>query len=119
MAKATGQPHARKKRKKWLKAAKGFYGGRHRLYRTAREVSERALQFSYIGRKRKKRDFRRLWIARINAAVRENGLKYSQFIHALKLANIHIDRKNLAELAVRSPRSFQAIVERAKTHITQ
>jgi len=119
MSKATGQIPAHKKRKRWVKSAKGFYGGRHRLYRTAREVSERALEFSYIGRKRKKRDFRRLWTARINAAVRANGLKYSQFIHALKLANIDIDRKNLAELAARSPKAFQTIVERAKTHLSQ
>ncbi len=107
---------AHRKRRKYVKAAKGFFGGRHRLYRTAREVVERAWQFQYAHRRLRKRDFRRLWIARINAAVRQHGMTYSRFINALKKANIQINRKMLAALAVEDPEVFGKIVETAKAN---
>ena len=100
--------------KKFLKLAKGFYGGRHRLYRTAREVVERAMQMAYIGRKLKKRDFRRLWIARINAATRQRGMSYSVFIAGLKNAGIELNRKVLAHIAYHEPEVFDKLVELAK-----
>src|SRR3972149_4377114 len=92
-----------KRRKKILKEARGFRGGRHRLYVPAKETLERALQFAYRDRRAKKRQFRRLWIARINAAAREHGLSYSRFLHGLKAADVAIDRKLLADLAVKDP----------------
>jgi len=97
-----------------LKAAKGFRGGRHRLYRTAKETLLRAGTFAYRDRKVRKRTFRRLWILRINAAVRQGGLTYSQFIHALQQADIALDRKQLAEMAVRDEAAFAALVQKAK-----
>ena len=105
---------SRARRKRVLRAAKGFRGGRHALYRTARETLDRALAFAYRDRRTKKRDFRKLWIARINAAVREHDLTYSRFINGLKEAGIELDRKALADLAVRSPDAFAAVVDRAK-----
>jgi large subunit ribosomal protein L20 len=106
---------ARAKRKKILKAAKGYRGGRGVLYRTARETVERALVFAYRDRRTKKRDFRKLWIARINAAARLNGLSYSRFISGLKKADVDINRKMLAELAVNDADSFTQLAEVAKT----
>ena len=102
---------AHRRHRKYIKAAKGFFGGRHRLYRTAREVVERAWNFQYIHRKMRKRDFRRLWIARINAATRQNGISYSKFMGAMKKADIEINRKMLATLAFEDPKAFTAIVE--------
>ena len=106
-----------KRRKKILKAAKGFRGGRHRLYVPAKETLERALQYAYRDRRTKKRQFRRLWIARINAAARQHGLSYSKFLHGLKAAEIEIDRKLLAELAVNDPAGFAKLAETAKANL--
>ena len=104
---------ARQRRKKILKLAKGFRGGRSKLFRTAADSVDKALMYAYRDRKQKKRDFRKLWIARINAGARMNGLSYSKFIHGLKLAGIDLDRKVLAELAISDPAAFTAIAERA------
>ncbi len=103
-----------RRHKKYLDMAKGFRGGRSRLYRTAREAVERSLAYSYVGRKNRKRDFRRLWILRINAGARVNGLSYSRFMHGLQKAGITLNRKVLADLAVREKEHFAAIVALAK-----
>ena len=105
------------KRKKILALAKGYRGTKSKLYRSAKESVERALNFAYTGRKLKKRDFRRLWIVRINAACRLNDIKYSQFVHGLSLAEIVLDRKVLADLAVKQPEAFAAVVAQAKDAI--
>jgi large subunit ribosomal protein L20 len=97
------------RRKKILKLAKGYRGTKSKLYRSAKESVERGLNFAYTGRKLKKRDFRSLWIVRIGAAARLNGLNYSQFMHGLKVAGIELDRKVLADLAVSQPESFAAL----------
>ena len=102
------------RRKKILKLAKGYRGTKSKLYRSAKESVERALNFAYTGRKLKKRDFRSLWIVRIGAAARINGLNYSQFMHGLKLAGIELDRKILADLAVHQPETFAEVVAQAK-----
>ena len=100
---------ARKRRKKVLKLAKGFRGGRSKLFRTAADAVDKALMYAYRDRRARKRDFRKLWIARINAAVRMNNISYSKFIRGLKLANIELDRKVLAELAISDPSGFGRI----------
>ncbi len=105
---------AHRRHRKFVQAAKGYYGGRHRLYRTAREGVERAWQFQYIHRKQKKRSYRRLWIARINAAARQNDITYSKLMGALRKANIDINRKMLALIAVEEPDVFSAIVNAIK-----
>lgn len=105
------------KRKKILALAKGYRGTKSKLYRSAKESVERALSFAYTGRKLKKRDFRKLWIVRINAACRLNGLKYSQFMHGLKLAEIELDRKVLADLAVKQPEAFATLAGQVKDAI--
>jgi len=102
------------KRKKILKLAKGYRGTKSKLYRSAKESVERGLNFAYTGRKLKKRDFRSLWIVRIGAAARLNGLNYSQLMHGLKLAGIELDRKVLADLAAKQPEAFKAVAEQAK-----
>jgi len=102
------------KRKKILSLAKGYRGTKSKLYRSAKESVERALNFAYTGRKLKKRDFRKLWIVRINAACRLNDIKYSQFIHGLSLAEIELDRKVLADMAVKQPEAFATVVGQAK-----
>jgi len=102
------------KRKKILKQSKGYWGARHKLYKTAKEAVERSLLYSYRDRRQKKREFRRLWIVRINAASREHGLSYSQFMAGLKRAGIDLDRKVLAELAVNNPGSFTELAAVAK-----
>ena len=104
-----------RRHKKFLDAAKGFRGARHRLYRTAREAVERAWQNSFAGRKQRKRDFRALWIMRINAGARLGGLSYSRFMHGLKLAGIALNRKVLANLAIEHKDDFAAVVEQAKS----
>ena len=114
MPRATNNPASRRRRKRVLKQAKGFVGGRRKLYRTARETVEKSLQYAYRDRKARKRDFRRLWIVRINAAAREHGLSYSQFMHGLKSAGIDIDRKILADLAVRDREAFAELVTAAR-----
>ena len=106
-----------RRHKKYLSAAKGFRGGRSRLYRTAREAVERSMQYSYVGRKQRKRDFRTLWILRINAGARELGLTYSQFTNGLKKASIEIDRKVLADIAVHDKAAFAGIVEQVKAKL--
>ena len=105
---------AHRRHKKYLDLAKGFRGGRSKLYRTAREAVERSLVYSYRDRKVRKREFRKLWILRINAAARENGLSYSRLMDGLKKADIVLDRKVLADLAVHEPEAFGAIVAQAK-----
>ncbi len=102
------------KRKKILKLAKGYRGTKSKLYRSAKESVERGLNFAYTGRKLKKRDFRSLWIVRIGAAARLNGLNYSQFMHGLKVAGIELDRKVLADLAANSPDAFTALSGQVK-----
>ncbi|HHX69926.1 MAG: 50S ribosomal protein L20 [Miniphocaeibacter sp.] len=105
---------AHAKHKKVLKAAKGYYGSKSTLYRTANQAVIKSMTYSYIGRKRRKRDFRQLWIARINAASRQNGLSYSKFMHGLKKANINMNRKMLSEMAINDPNAFAQLVEIAK-----
>ncbi|MFN2498109.1 MAG: 50S ribosomal protein L20 [Pyrinomonadaceae bacterium] len=102
------------RRKKILKLAKGYRGTKSKLYRSAKESVERGLNFAYTGRKLKKRDFRSLWIVRIGAAARLNGLNYSQLMHGLKLAEIELDRKVLADLAVNQPDAFKEVTVQAK-----
>jgi len=102
------------RRKKILKQAKGFYGKRKNVYTVAKNVVEKGMTYSYVGRKLKKREYRRLWIARINAAVREEGLTYSQFIHLLSTKGIGLDRKVLADLAMNNPESFKALITQVK-----
>lgn len=106
------------RRKKILALAKGYYGTKSKLYRQAKESVERALNFAYTGRKLKKRDFRRLWIVRINAACRLNEIKYSQFVHGLKVAGIELDRKVLADLAVKQPEAFANLAGQAKNALS-
>jgi len=106
-----------RRHKKYLDMAKGFRGGRSVLYRTAREAVERSLAYAYVGRKLKKRDFRALWIMRINAAARENGLSYSRFMNGLAKAQISLNRKVLADMAVRSKDDFAKLVELAKSKL--
>ena len=102
------------RRKKILKLAKGYRGTKSKLYRSAKESVERGLNFAYTGRKLKKRDFRSLWIVRIGAAARLNGLNYSQLMHGLKLAGVELDRKVLADLAVNQPDAFKEVAAQAK-----
>ncbi len=104
---------ARKRRKKVLKLAKGYRGGRSKLFRTASDAVDKALMYAYRDRKVRKRDFRKLWIARINAAARIHNLSYSKFIHGLKLAGVELDRKVLAELAISDPSGFAQIANLA------
>ena len=104
----------RNKRKKLLAITKGFFLGKSKLYKFAKEAADRAGNFAYVGRKRKKRDFRRLWIVRINAAAREHDISYSQFIAGLRRAGVELDRKSLAEIAARDPQAFGKLVESAK-----
>ena len=115
MPRATNSVSSRKRRKKVLKLAKGYWGGRSRLNRTAQEAVDRAQRYAYRDRRRRKRDLRRLWIIRINAAARLNGLSYSQLINGLGRARIDINRKILADLAVRNPEAFAAIAAEAKS----
>ena len=107
----------KKRKKKVLKLAKGYWGGRSRLFRTAQEAVDRAQPYAYRDRRQRKRDFRRLWISRINAAARLNGISYSQLVHGLDKGGIVINRKILADLAVRDPSAFTAVVERARSHL--
>ncbi len=117
MARVKKALNARKKHKKVLKLAKGYYGGKSKLFRPANEAVMRALRSAYTGRKLRKRDFRKLWISRINAGARMNGLSYSKFINGLKRANIEINRKMLSEMAIHDPEGFKGLVEIAKENI--
>lgn len=114
MPRARGVVPGRARRKEVLSAARGNFGGRSRLFKSAKETVLRGLQYAYEHRRRKKRDFRQLWITRINAAAREHGLSYSMFISGLKKANVDIDRKLLAELAVRDAEAFKQLATVAK-----
>ena len=114
MARTARSTHARKKRRKVLKQARGYRGTKHTSYKRAKEQVWKSGVYAYQGRKQRKRDFRSLWIQRINAAAREHGLSYSQFVHGLKLAEIDLDRKILADLAATEPTAFAAVVDKAK-----
>ena len=109
--------NAVKKRRKIFKLSKGYFGSKSRSYRIAREAVMKSLMYADIGRKRRKRDFRQLWIARINAAARQNGLSYSKFMHGLKVAGIDLNRKVLADIAVNDAAAFAALAEKAKAAI--
>ena len=117
MARIKGGLNAKKRHNRVLKLAKGYRGARSKQYRVAKQSVMRALTSSYAGRKERKRQFRRLWIARINAAARMNGLSYSKFMHGLKLANIDLNRKMLSEMAISDPEGFAALVEVAKSKL--
>ena len=106
--------NAVKKRRKILKLAKGYYGNKSKSYRIAREAVMKSLNYAYIGRRVKKRDFRKLWIARINAAAKQNGISYSKLMHGLKVAGINLNRKVLADIALNDAPAFTQLVEKAK-----
>lgn len=111
--------NAVKKRRKIMKLAKGYFGSKSRSYRIAREAVMKSLMYSFIGRRNKKRDFRKLWIARINAGARAYGLSYSKFMHGLKVAGINLNRKILADLAVNDSVAFKALADKASNAIAQ
>jgi len=117
MARATSAVPRHRKKKRYMKAARGYWGARSKLWRVAKNAVERGWVYSYRDRKNRKRDFRRLWITRINAAVREHGLSYSRFINGLKLAGIEVNRKILADLAVREPEAFKSLVQQVKARL--
>lgn len=119
MPRTSHAPARSKRKKKILKAAKGYFGGRKNLYRTAKDAVEKGWEHAYRDRKKKKRNFRRLWITRINAAARENDLSYSRFMNGLKRSGIELDRKALADLAVRDPMAFASLADRAKEGLSQ
>lgn len=114
MARVKGGNVSKNRRRKVLKEAKGYFGSKHRLYKTAQEQVFHSGEYAYRDRKQNKRNFRKLWITRINAACRENGISYSKFINGLSLAGIEINRKMLSEMAIDDPKSFTALVETAK-----
>ncbi|MBR5439592.1 MAG: 50S ribosomal protein L20 [Clostridia bacterium] len=109
--------NAVKKRRKIMKLAKGYFGSKSKLYRVARQAVMKSLSYAYVGRKRRKRDFRKLWIARINAGCRLNGISYSKFMYGLKLAGITLNRKVLADMAVNDANGFAQLVATAKSKI--
>ena len=115
MARIKGAVNTRRRHKKVLKLAKGYWGAKSKLFRTANEAVMKSLRYAYIGRKQRKRDFRRLWITRISAGAQASGLNYSRFMHALKVQGINLNRKVLAEMAVHDKAAFAALVEKAKT----
>ena len=114
MARVKTGPHRRRHHKKVLKMTKGQFGSRHQLFRIANEAMLKSLWYAYRDRRNRKRDLRRLWIARINAAARMNGITYSRFIHQMKQSGIALNRKMLADMAVRDPKAFTAVVEKAQ-----
>ncbi|MBR6548265.1 MAG: 50S ribosomal protein L20 [Clostridia bacterium] len=114
MARVKGALMTRKRRKKVLKLAKGYFGSKHRLFKTAKQAVMKSGNYAYIGRKQRKRDFRRLWITRISAAARAEGMNYSTFMNGLKKANIDLNRKMLSEIAIADAAAFAALVEKAK-----
>ena len=114
MARVKGAMMTRKRRNKTLKLAKGYWGGKSRLFKTAKEAVMKSGQYAYVGRRLKKRDFRRLWITRISAACKMNGMNYSSFMNGLKKANITLNRKMLSEIAVNDAAGFTALTEKAK-----
>ncbi len=114
MPRTTGAPARKDRKKKILKEAKGYFGGRKKLYRTAKDAVEKGWEHAYRDRKKKKRNFRALWITRINAAARQHDLSYSRFMDGLNKSGIELDRKALADLAVRNPRAFEALALQAR-----
>lgn len=114
MPRSTNHVASRKRRKKVLKQAKGYFGARKNVYTVAKNAVEKAMQYAYVGRKLKKRQYRRLWISRINAAARLNGMTYSTFMHALKENNIELNRKSIADIALHHPETFTALVDKVK-----
>ena len=114
MARVKGGTVTRHRRKRMLKLAKGYYGSKHTLFRTAKEQVMNSYNYAYRDRRQRKRDFRKLWIARINAAARMNGMSYSKLMHGLKVAGIEMNRKMLADLAVNDAQAFTALTEKAK-----
>ena len=114
MARVKGALMTRKRRKKTLKLAKGYFGSKHRLIKTAKQAVMKSGNYAYIGRKQRKRDFRRLWIVRISAAARAEGMNYSTFMNGLKKANIALNRKMLSEIAIANPAAFAELVKKAK-----
>jgi large subunit ribosomal protein L20 len=118
MPRAKGGPKTRQRRKKRIKLASGQYGGKSRLFRSATESVDKGLTYAYTGRKNRKRDFRQLWIARISAAVRAQGLSYGRFINALKKANVTLDRKVLSDMAIKDAEGFAQLVGLAKQQLT-
>ncbi|MEE8550442.1 MAG: 50S ribosomal protein L20 [Gemmatimonadota bacterium] len=119
MTRVTNRVARHKKRKKIRRLAKGYFGGRSKLYRTAKNAVERGWSYAYRDRRRRKRDFRRLWIIRINAGTRQHGLSYSRFMNGLRTAGVELDRKALADLAVRDPSAFGDLVALAKEALAQ
>lgn len=117
MARATYAVARHRKKKKYLRAARGYWGARSKLWRIAKNAVERGWAYSYRDRKQRKREFRRLWITRINAAARQHDMSYSRFMNGLKLAGIEVNRKVLADLAVRDPQAFSALVQQARSHL--
>lgn len=115
MPRSTRAAARHKRKKKILGAAKGYFGGRKNLFRTAKDAVEKGWEHAYRDRRRKKRDFRRLWIARINAGARQHGLSYSRFMNGLRSAGVELDRKALADLAARSPQVFASLADKAKS----
>ena len=115
MARVKGAMATRKRHKRVLKLAKGYRGAKSKLFRTAKQAVMKSLSYAYIGRKQKKRDFRRLWITRISAACKINGTTYSKFMNGLKKAEINMNRKMLSEIAIADPEAFTALVEKANT----
>lgn len=114
MARIKGALATRKRRNKTLKLAKGYWGGKSRLFKTAKEAVMKSGQYAYVGRRLKKRDFRRLWITRISAACKQNGMNYSTFMNGLKKADISLNRKMLSEIAINDAAGFTALTEKAK-----
>ena len=114
MARVKGAMATRKRRNKTLKLAKGYFGSKHKLFKTAKEAVMKSGNYAYIGRKHRKRDFRRLWITRISAAAKMNGMNYSTFMNGLKKAGVMMNRKVLSELAISDPKAFTALTEQAK-----
>lgn len=114
MARVKGALMTRKRRNKTLKLAKGYFGSKHRLFKTAKQAVMKSGNYAYIGRKQRKRDFRRLWITRISAASRANGMNYSTFMNGLKKAGVTLNRKMLSEIAIADPAAFTALVEKSR-----
>jgi len=115
MARVKGAMMTRKRRKKVLKLAKGYWGNKSRSFKMAKQAVMKSGQYAYIGRKQKKRDFRRLWITRISAGCKINGMNYSTFINGLKKANVHLNRKMLSEIAINDEKAFTSLIETAKS----
>ncbi|KIO65027.1 MULTISPECIES: 50S ribosomal protein L20 [Bacillaceae] len=119
MARVKGGTVTRRRRKKVLKLAKGYYGSKHRLYKVANQQVMKSLMYAYRDRRKRKSEFRKLWITRINAAARQNGLSYSRLMHGLKLAGIEVNRKMLADLAIADPQAFTQLVDTAKAQLNK